>query len=134
MTNLSRRTRDAVPRPVRVASCESLEQLQPAQPRVLLGRARDQFPVGWVSRQDPVRQRVEGDTNRCCPFSVDEKEVRVVPRPPLEFSEGLRGSGRKLEVLDHPFASGTLAMTQEDLDQRVVDDRFAYGRVHEVRE
>src|SRR4051812_37146674 len=117
MENLRCRPRDAVRRPVRIALCESVQQFQPAQPRMLLGGARDEVTVGGVGREDPICERVQGQAYGRRPLAVHEKEVRVVPGPPLELSEGLRGAGRKLEVLDHAFPSGALSMAQEDLDE-----------------
>src|SRR3954466_11486784 len=119
MANLRCRPRDAVRRPVRIALCESVQQFQPAQPRMLLGGSRDEVTVGGVGRQDPVCERVQGQAYCGRRVPVHEKEVRIAAGPPLELSESLRGAGRKLEVLDHAFASGALPMAQEDLDERV---------------
>src|SRR3954451_10527191 len=117
IANLRCRSRDAVRGPVRIAPCKSVQQFQPAQPRMLLGGSRDEVTVGGVGRQDPVCERVQGQAYGGRPLPVHEKEIRVVPGPPLELSECLRGSGRKLEVLDHAFPSGALSMAQEDLDE-----------------
>src|SRR4051812_38855177 len=85
---------------VRVAFCEVLEQLQPHQPRVLLGGALDELSVGRIGREDPVRQRMQREAYGRRPLAVDEEEIRVVARPPLELTESPRGARRKLEVLD----------------------------------
>src|SRR5438874_1171573 len=130
----SRAARPAIRRSMRVALCETFKQLESLQLRVLLRCALDEFSVGGVGGEDPVRQWMQRQAHGRGPLTVDEEEVRVIAGPPLEFTESLGGSRRKLEVLDDAVATSALAVAEKDLDQCVVDDRFANRGVHEVGE
>src|SRR5437899_3876578 len=74
----SRAARRAIRRSMRVALCETFKQLESLQVRVLLRRALDEFSIGWVGGEDPVRQRVQRQPHGRRPLTVDEKEVRMV--------------------------------------------------------
>src|SRR5713101_4527818 len=121
----SRAARPAIRCSMRIALCETFKQLESLQVRVLLRCALDEFSVGWVGSEDPVRQWMQRQAHGRRQLTVDEEEVRAVAGPPLELAERLGGTRRKLEVLDHAVSTGALAVPEKDLDERVVDDRLA---------
>lgn len=63
---------------------------------------------------------------------VHEEEIGVVPRAPVERAEGRRGTRWELEVLDNAIARLAGTVLQEDLEDRVLEDRPADGRLDEV--